>query len=109
MGWLDKLSKLQPILNISLCLISQIVTRVQYQLLAAKYKEKLKVAKEHLKELEKSDRDTYNKLKDLSDRELMDAFYPTEMGEYKRMKSTFLKTMNKWLCLGGDWGQDPWC
>ena len=64
---------------------------------AAKYKEKLKVAKEHLKELEKSDRDTYNKLKDLSDRELMDAFYPTEMGEYKRMKSTFLKTMNNGL------------
>lgn len=64
---------------------------------AAKYKEKLKVAKEHLKELEKSDRDTYNKLKDLSDRELMDAFYPTEMGEYKRMKSTFSKDNEQWL------------
>lgn len=64
---------------------------------AAKYKNKLKVAKEHLKELEKSDRDTYNKLKDLSDRELMDAFYPTEMGEYKRMKSTFAKDNEQWL------------
>ena len=55
------------------------------------------MAKEHLKELEKSDRDTYNKLKDLSDRELMDAFYPTEMGEYKRMKSTFSKDNEQWL------------
>lgn len=64
---------------------------------AAKYQEKLKVAKERLKELENSDRDTYNKLKDLSDRELMDAFYPTEMGEYKRMKSTFAKDNEQWL------------
>ena len=64
---------------------------------AAKYQEKLKVAKERLKELENSDRDTYNKLKDLSDRELMDAFYPTEMGEYKRMKSTFSKDNEQWL------------
>ena len=64
---------------------------------ATKYQEKLKVAKERLKELENSDRDTYNKLKDLSDRELMDAFYPTEMGEYKRMKSTFAKDNEQWL------------
>lgn len=64
---------------------------------AAKYQEKLKVAKERLKELENSDRDTYNKLKDLSDRELMDTFYPTEMGEYKRMKSTFAKDNEQWL------------
>ena len=27
----------------------------------------------------------------------MDAFYPTEMGEYKRMKSTFAKDNEKWL------------
>lgn len=64
---------------------------------ASKYQEKLKVAKERLKELENSDRDTYNKLKDLSDRELMDTFYPTEMGEYKRMKSTFAKDNEQWL------------
>ena len=33
----------------------------------------------------------------MSDRELMDAFYPTEMGEYKRMKSTFSKDNEQWL------------
>ncbi|VTS25343.1 hypothetical protein [Streptococcus gordonii] len=64
---------------------------------AAKYNEKLKVAKERLKKLEQSDKETYNKIKDLTDRELVDSFYPTEMGEYKRLKSTWSKDNEQWL------------
>ena len=64
---------------------------------AAKYNEKLKVAKERLKDLEQSDKETYNKIKDLTDRELVDRFYPTEMGEYKRLKSTWSKDNEQWL------------
>ena len=64
---------------------------------AAKYNEKLKVAKERLKDLEQSDKETYNKIKDLTDRKLVDSFYPTEMGEYKRLKSTWSKDNEQWL------------
>ncbi|VTT24531.1 hypothetical protein [Streptococcus gordonii] len=64
---------------------------------AAKYNEKLKVAKERLKKLEQSDKETYNKIKDLTDRKLVDSFYPTEMGEYKRLKSTWSKDNEQWL------------
>ena len=64
---------------------------------AVKYNEKLKVAKQRLKELEQSDKETYNKIKDLTDRKLVDSFYPTEMGEYKRLKSTWSKDNEQWL------------
>ena len=64
---------------------------------AAKYSEKLRVAKEHLKELEKSDKETYDKIKDVTERELVETFYPTEMGEYKRLKSTWSKDNEQWL------------
>ena len=64
---------------------------------AVKYNEKLKVAKQRLKDLEQSDKETYNKIKDLTDRKLVDSFYPTEMGEYKRLKSTWSKDNEQWL------------
>ena len=64
---------------------------------AAKYSEKLRVAKERLKELEKSDKETYDKIKDVTERELVETFYPTEMGEYKRLKSTWSKDNEQWL------------
>ena len=64
---------------------------------AAKYQDKLKVAKENLAKLEAEDKETYDKIKDLSEKELVETFFPTELGEYKRLKSTWSKDNEWWL------------
>lgn len=64
---------------------------------AAKYQDKLKVAKENLAKLEAEDKETYDKVKDLSEKELVETFFPTELGEYKRLKSTWSKDNEWWL------------
>ena len=64
---------------------------------AAKYQDKLKVAKENLAKLEAEDKETYEKIKDLSEKELVETFFPTELGEYKRLKSTWSKDNEWWL------------
>ena len=64
---------------------------------AAKYQDKLKVAKENLAKLEAEDKETYDKIKALSEKELVETFFPTELGEYKRLKSTWSKDNEWWL------------
>lgn len=64
---------------------------------AAKYQDKLKVAKENLAKLEAEDKETYDKIKDLSEKELVETFFPTELGECKRLKSTWSKDNEWWL------------
>ena len=64
---------------------------------AAKYQDKLKVAKENLAKLEAEDKETYDKIKDLSEKELVETVFPTELGEYKRLKSTWSKDNEWWL------------
>ena len=43
---------------------------------AAKYQDKLKVAKENLAKLEAEDKETYDKIKDLSEKELVETVLP---------------------------------
>ena len=64
---------------------------------AAQYQDKLKVAKENLAKLEAEDKETYDKIKALSEKELVETFFPTELGEYKRLKSTWSKDNEWWL------------
>ena len=55
--------------------------------------------------IEKEDHEKYEKLKGLSDQQLMEAMFPTQVGEYERARSTW-KENNKgwlqWVEIGGE-------
>ena len=71
--------------------ISDIVNSDKTPIPAAKelYDAKLKLAKEGLAKIEKEDHENYEKLKGLSDQQLMEAIFPTQVGEYERARSTW--------------------
>jgi len=79
--------------------ISDIVNSDKTPIPAAKelYDAKLKLAKEGLAKIEKEDHEKYEKLKGLSDQQLMEAMFPTQVGEYERARSTWKENNKGWL------------
>ena len=79
--------------------ISDIVNSDKTPIPAAKelYDAKLKLAKEGLAKIEKEDHENYEKLKGLSDQQLMEAMFPTQVGEYERARSTWKEDNKGWL------------
>ena len=79
--------------------ISDIVNSDKTSIPAAKelYDAKLKLAKEGLAKIEKEDHEKYEKLKGLSDQQLMEAMFPTQVGEYERARSTWKENNKGWL------------
>ena len=79
--------------------ISDIVNSDKTPIPAAKelYDVKLKLAKEGLAKIEKEDHENYEKLKGLSDQQLMEAMFPTQVGEYERARSTWKENNKGWL------------
>ena len=47
--------------------------------------------------IEKEDHENYEKLKGLSDQQLMEAMFPTQVGEYERARSTWKENNKGWL------------
>ena len=47
--------------------------------------------------IEKEDHEKYEKLKGLSDQQLMEAMFPTQVGEYERARSTWKENNKGWL------------
>ena len=82
--------------------ISDIVNSDKTPIPAAKelYDAKLKLAKEGLAKIEKEDHEKYEKLKGLSDQQLMEAMFPTQVGEYERARSTWKENNKGWLAVG---------
>ncbi|MGT2717639.1 hypothetical protein [Streptococcus oricebi] len=79
--------------------ISDIVNSDKTPIPAAKelYDAKLKLAKEGLAKIEKEDHEKYEKLKGLNDHDLMEAMFPTQIGEYQRARSTWKENNKEWL------------
>ena len=79
--------------------LKDIINSPQSPIQAAKslYDGRLKLAKEHLKSIEKENRKQYEELKKLKEPELVEALFPTQLGEYEQARSTFKEANKDWL------------
>ncbi|MBP2624208.1 hypothetical protein [Streptococcus oricebi] len=79
--------------------LKDIINSPQSPIQAAKslYDGRLKLAKEHLKTIEKQSRKQYEELKKLKEPELVEALFPTQLGEYEQARSTFKEANKDWL------------
>ncbi len=79
--------------------ISEIINHADSPIPAAQalYQGRLALAQEHLAALEAKDKETYERLSGLSDDALVENFFPTQLGKYERLRSTWKEDNKDWL------------